>query len=150
MKISTKGRYALRMMVDIAMNGENDNVSIKDVAQRNNISIKYLEQIVNLLSKRGFLKSTRGPQGGYRLSKPPEQYTIGDILRITEGNMAPVSCLEDDENMCERAGKCETLWIWEEFYHVINEFMDSVTLEDIVKKAKEKRKVCGEKQQRER
>lgn len=132
MKISTRGRYALRTMIDIALNGDDDNVSIKDVAKRQNISLKYLEQIVGILSKCGFLRSTRGPQGGYRLSKPPAQYTIGDILRVTEGNVAPVSCLEDEQNICERSGGCETLWVWEGLYKVINDYINNITLEDVL------------------
>ncbi len=132
MKISTKGRYALRMMVDIAINGTDENVAIKDIAKRQNISIKYLEQIVNILSKRGYLKSARGPQGGYRLAGNPADYTIGDILRTTEGNMAPVACLEDETNQCERAHKCDTLWIWEDLYKLINDYIDSITLADII------------------
>lgn len=132
MKISTKGRYALRTMIDIAVNGKDNNVSIKDTAKRQNISLKYLEQIVGILSKCGFLKSTRGPQGGYRLSKAPSQYTIGDILRVTEGNVAPTSCLEDEENLCSRSGECETLWVWEGLYNVINDYIDNITLEDVL------------------
>lgn len=136
MKISTRGRYALRTMLDIAVNGENENVSIKDVAKRQNISLKYLEQIVGILSKCGFLKSTRGPQGGYRLSKTPAQYTIADILKATEGNIAPVSCLEDEINSCSRSDSCETLWVWDGLYKVINEYTNSITLEDIINKSK--------------
>lgn len=132
MKISTRGRYALRTMIDIAVNSEDGNVSIKDIAKRQNISLKYLEQIVGILSKCGFLKSARGPQGGYRLSKPPAQYTIGDILRATEGNVAPISCLEDEENMCVRSDGCETLWVWEGLYKVISDYIDSITLEDVL------------------
>lgn len=136
MKISTKGRYAIRLMLDIAKNSDNvindGNVSIKDIAKRQNISIKYLEQIVNMLSKVGYLKSRRGPQGGYRLTKRPNEYTIGDILRITEGNMAPVDCLEGDINLCERAEFCPTIGFWKGLYDVINNYLDSVTLEDLM------------------
>lgn len=131
MKISTKGRYALRLMLDIAINGKDKNVSIKDVSQRENISIKYLEQIVSMLTRVGYLKSIRGAQGGYRLSKSPDEYTVGDILRITEGSLAPVACLEDEVNQCERADTCPTIKFWEGLNKVINEYVDSVTIGDI-------------------
>jgi len=134
MKISTKGRYALRMMLDIAENGKEGNVTIKDIAARQNISFKYLEQIVTALNKRGYLRSTRGAQGGYRLVKPAKEYTVGDILRVTEGNMAPVACLEDEINQCERKDICNTLWIWEGLYKSVNEYLDSITIADILEK----------------
>lgn len=101
MKISTKGRYALRLMLDLAMNGENNVVRIKDIAERQQISDKYLEQIISVLNKAGYVRSTRGPQGGYSLRKAPEEYTVGDILRLTEGSLAPVACVEE-EGSCER------------------------------------------------
>ena len=97
MKISTKGRYALRLMLDLAMNGENNVVRIKDIAERQQISDKYLEQIISVLNKAGYVRSTRGPQGGYSLRKAPEEYTVGDILRLTEGSLAPVECLANAE-----------------------------------------------------
>ena len=109
MKISTKGRYAVRLMLDVAIHGMDKNVSMRDVAERQNISIKYLEQIVSILTRVGYLKSVRGAQGGYRLTKAPSEYTIGDILRTTEGTLSPVSCLD-----------------------VINKYVDSITLEDLV------------------
>lgn len=132
MKISTKGRYALRLMIDIAMHGTDTNVSIRDVAERQNISVKYLEQIVSMLVRVGYLRSIRGAQGGYRLSGKPSDYTVGDVLRITEGSLAPVSCLEDKENLCDRASECVTLKLWEGLYDVINKYVDSFTLEDLV------------------
>ena len=101
MKISTKGRYALRLMIDVAVHGGEEFVSLKDVAARQGISMKYLEQIAGLLGKAGFLRSGRGALGGYRLTKAPEEYTLGSILRLTEGNLAPVACLETEENACE-------------------------------------------------
>ena len=100
MKISTKGRYALRLMLDIALNDAKTPVRIKDIAERQQISDKYLEQIVSSLNKAGFVKSLRGPQGGYRLTKKPEEYTVGMILRLIEGSLAPVACLDDDINNC--------------------------------------------------
>ena len=105
MKISTKGRYALRLMLDLAMNGENNIVRIKDIAERQQISDKYLEQIISVLNKAGYVRSTRGPQGGYSLRKAPEEYTVGDILRLTEGSLAPVACVEE-EGSCEREVDC--------------------------------------------
>ena len=124
MKISTKGRYAVRLMLDVAIHGMDKNVSMRDVAERQNISIKYLEQIVSILTRVGYLKSVRGAQGGYRLTKAPSEYTIGDILRTTEGTLSPVSCLEDEENTCPR--------LWKGLYDVINKYVDSITLEDLV------------------
>ena len=109
MKISTKGRYALRLMIDVAVHGGEEFVSLKDVAARQGISMKYLEQIAGLLGKAGFLRSGRGALGGYRLTKAPEEYTLGSILRLTEGNLAPVACLETEENACERCGAGPTL-----------------------------------------
>ena len=112
MKISTRGRYALRLMTDVAVHGGEEFVSLKDVAARQGISMKYLEQIAGLLGKAGLLRSGRGAQGGYRLAKPPQEYTLGSILRLTEGNLAPVACLETEENACERCGTCPTLDFW--------------------------------------
>ena len=132
MKISTKGRYALRLMLDVAMHGEDTNVSIRDVAERQDISVKYLEQIVSMLVRVGYLRRIRGAQGGYRLSGKPSDYTVGDVLRITEGSLAPVSCLDDKENLCERANECVTLKLWEGLYDVINKYVDSITLEDLI------------------
>ena len=136
MKISTKGRYSLRMLIDLAMNcKEGEFVSLKEIAQRQNISKKYLEQIVPLLSKAGFLKANRGYQGGYMLSKPADKYTVGEILRLTEGNLAPVACLETDVNDCPRANECITLPVWKGLYDVINKYLDSITLQDIIDKS---------------
>lgn len=134
MKISTKGRYALRMMLDIAMQGKDAVVSLKDISIRQNISVKYQEQIVLLLNRAGFLKSVRGPAGGYRLVKKPEEYSVGDILRAIEGNLAPVACLEDDQNQCARCQKCDTLWFWKGLDNVINEYVDHYTLADFIKR----------------
>lgn len=133
MRISTKGRYALRLMIDLAEHDDGSLISIRDVAERQGISAKYLEQIVGLLSKAGFLRSGRGPQGGYRLARAPEEYTVGDILRLTEGNLAPVACLEDSENRCERSHECATLDFWTGLYAVINQYIDRFTLADLVR-----------------
>ena len=132
MKISTRGRYALRFMIDLAQHNNGEYIALKDVSQRQNISIKYLEQITSLLSKFGLLLSVRGPQGGYKLSKTPAEYKVGDILRITEGNLAPVACLETPVNTCERKETCQTLFLWEGLAKVINEYLDSVSLEHLV------------------
>jgi Rrf2 family protein len=137
MKISTKGRYAIRLMLDIAQHSNGENVSIKDVSKRQGISLKYLEQIVNMLSKAGYLRSQRGSQGGYRLVKSPSEYTVGDILRVTEGDMAPVACLEGEVNQCERAKECPTIAFWEGLYKTINDYMDGTTIADLMKRVKD-------------
>lgn len=132
MKISTKGRYALRLMMDLAMNNTGEPVRIKDIAARQEISDKYLEQIISTLNKAGYVKSIRGPQGGYRLTKAPEQYTVGMILRLTEGSLAPVSCLEDEVNTCPRQDGCATLRLWQMLNTAISDIVDKVTLADVV------------------
>ena len=132
MKISTKGRYALRMMIDIANHGKDRRVSIKEISERQGVSIKYLEQIVTVLTKSGLLRSERGSNGGYALAKPPDQYTVGEILRIIEGKLAPVACLENDENICERKDICATLDFWQGLQKVIDDYVDSATLQDFV------------------
>lgn len=132
MKISTRGRYALRLMVELAGREEGEYVSIKEVSRIQNISVKYLEQITTLLSKAGFLESTRGPKGGHRLKRKPEEYSIGEILSVTEGSLAPIACLEDSPNQCPRAGECSTLSFWEGLYEVIREYVNDKTLEDLL------------------
>ena len=134
MKISTKGRYALRVMLDIAHYGGNENVSLKEISAREGISVKYLEQIVAQLGKLGLLKSVRGTLGGYRLARLPKEYTVGEILRVTEGSLAPVACLDSDRNECERYLECPTIKVWEGLYEVINKYVDSITLEDLLEK----------------
>lgn len=136
MKVSTKGRYALRLMLDLALE-EKQIVKLKDVAKRQEISIKYLEQIISILQKCGYVKSMRGPGGGYTLAKKPEEYTVGMILRQIEGSLAPVSCLEEEENSCSRSGNCVTLRLWQMLYDAINEVVDHVTLADLVEWEKE-------------
>ncbi|MBD5081023.1 MAG: Rrf2 family transcriptional regulator [Ruminococcaceae bacterium] len=131
MKISTKGRYALRMMIDIAENQESGSVSLKDISKRQDISLKYLEQIVGLLTRAGFLKSRRGAGGGYVLTKTPDKYTVGDILRVTEGNLAPVACLEEKDNLCPKAESCKAVKYWQGLYDVINNYLDGTTLLDL-------------------
>lgn len=132
MKISTKGRYALRLMLDIAMNDKERPVRIKEVAERQEVSDKYLEQIVSVLNKAGYVRSIRGPQGGYRLTREPEEYVVGDILRLTEGSLAPVSCLEYPDATCEREDECATLELWKRLDEAIKGVIDHVTLEDLI------------------
>ena len=134
MKISTKGRYALRLMLDLAQNQKDGFVALKDIAERQDISKKYLEQIVPILNRAGLLKTTRGYQGGYMLAKSPQSYTVGDILRITEGSLAP--CLEDEENQCDKYETCMTVGVWKGLYKVINNYLDSITLQDILDKSR--------------
>ncbi len=138
MKISTRGRYALRLMLDLAMAPEDEYVSIKSIAARQEISEKYLEQIITVLSRSGFVRSIRGAQGGYKLAKPAEDYTVGMILRIIEGNLVPVACMEDDPNQCPRSAKCATLEVWRQLNDAINGVVDHITLADLVKKQVEK------------
>ena len=132
MKISTKGRDALRVMVDIAENGKDGSVSISEISNRQEISNKYLEQIISKLVKANFLKSSRGQTGGYKLVKKPSEYRVGDILRVSEGNLSPLKCLHDYK--CLRQEKCLTFDFWEGLDKVINNYADSVTLEDLLKK----------------
>ena len=132
MKISTKGRYALRMLLDLAERGDGGFVSLKEIAERQNISRLYLEQIDSLLNTSDILRANRGKQGGYRLAMDPAEYTVGQILRITESNLAPVACLEDKTNRCDRAVFCKTLPLWKGFYQVINNYFDGITLRDLL------------------
>ena len=136
MKISTKGRYALRMMLDLAEHRDSGFIALKDIAARQNISKKYLEQIVPLLNRSDILQTNRGFQGGYRLSKDPGQYTVGDILRITEGSLAPVACLDMETNDCPRRGICPTLTLWEGLSEVIQNYLNSITLQDLLDKSR--------------
>ena len=136
--ISTKGRYALRLMIDIASYSTGDPVTLKDVSKRQDVSIKYLEQVVSLLVKRGYLISVRGNNGGYLLSKAPKEYTAGDIIRCAEGTLAPVSCLQTDCNVCPRKDICSTLDFWKGFNDAVNNYVDNVTLADLVEQYKAK------------
>ncbi|MGN0492501.1 MAG: RrF2 family transcriptional regulator [Acutalibacteraceae bacterium] len=138
MKISTKGRYALRMLIDLAEHQNCGFVALKDIAERQNISKKYLEQIIPIFNKSDILKTTRGSQGGYKLSRSPDKYTVGEILRLTEGSLAPVDCLNEDPISCERSGECPTLPVWQGLYRVINEYLDGITLQDILDRQKER------------
>ena len=132
MKISTKGRYSLRMLLDLAEHMNQGFVSLKDISERQNISKKYLEQLVTLLNRPDILRTNRGNKGGYMLAKEPSRYTVGQILRITEGGLCPVSCMEDDPNRCARRVFCKTLPVWQGLEKVINNYLDSITLKDIL------------------
>ena len=132
MKISTKGRYALRLMMDLAENNNGSPISLKDVARRQEISDKYLEQIISILNKAGYVRSVRGAQGGYLLKNPPEDYTVGMILRQTEGNLAPVACIEDDEIVCDRQQQCVTSIVYKKINDAISGVVDNITLQDLV------------------
>ena len=145
MMISTKGRYALRTMLDLALNDEGEYIPLRDIAERQDISVKYLEQIVSTLTRAGFVRSVRGTGGGYRLARKPEEYTVGMILRLTEGNLAPVACLEFEQNNCPRAARCVTLDIWKKLYDAINSVVDNITLADLVRNAKGVQNVEAEK-----
>lgn len=137
MRISTKGRYAILLMLDIAQHSNGGNVALKDVSKRQDISLKYLEQIVNTLSRAGFLRSQRGSRGGYKMLRRPEEYTIGDILRVTEKDLAPVSCLEDEVNRCPKVKKCPTIKFWSGLYELINNYLDGTSIADIMHNAEE-------------
>lgn len=132
MLISSKGRYALRVMLDLAENSNGQFIPLKDITRRQNISQKYLESIMVMLSKSGFVEAMHGKGGGYRLSKEAKEYKIGDILRLTEGTLAPVMCLEENAKECERADTCQTLPLWAGLNKVISDYLDNISLEDIL------------------
>lgn len=132
MKISTKGRYALRLMMDLAENNTGSPISLKDVAERQDISDKYLEQIISILNKAGYVRSVRGAQGGYMLKMEPQNYTVGMILRQTEGSLAPVACIEDDEIVCDRQQQCVTSIVYKKINDAISGVVDNITLQDLV------------------
>lgn len=138
MKISTKGRYALRLMLDLATYNTGEPVSIKDIAARQQISEKYLEQIIAILNKAGYVRSIRGAQGGYMLKRDAKDYTVGMILRLTEGDLAPVSCVGADSAECERKSGCVTVRIWEQINEAVNNVVDNITLADLLEWQAEK------------
>ncbi len=138
MKISTRGRYALRMMLDLAAAPADEFITIKSIAARQEISEKYLEQIITVLSRGGFVKSARGAQGGYKLSKPAEEYTVGMILRLIEGSLVPVACMEDEPNQCPRCEECVTLDVWKQLNDAISGVVDNITLAQLVNNQKKK------------
>lgn len=131
MTISTKGRYALRIMLDLGAHiGE--TVKLKDIAARQEISEKYMEQIIAVLNKSGYVRSTRGAQGGYQLVKQPQEYTVGMILRLTEGSLAPVECLAENAFPCERNGRCATVEVYKRIYNAVNDVIDNITVQDLL------------------
>lgn len=138
MKISTKGRYALRMMLDLASNDKGQYIKIKEIAKRQNISDKYLEQIITVLSRAGFVKSVRGASGGYRLTKNPGEYTVGMILRLTEGSLAPVACLCEETELCERFELCATIEVYKRIDEAVKSVIDHTTLADLLEIQKKK------------
>ncbi len=135
MMISTRGRYALRVMIDLAEHPSADYIPMKDVAARQEISLKYLEKIMPVLTKAGLVEGQHGKGGGYRLCREPEDYPIGEILRLTEGELAPVACLECGAKPCPRMGSCRTIGMWRRFYALINDYFDNITLADLMKEA---------------
>ena len=135
MMISTRGRYALRMMLGLAEHSDEGYVALKDIALRQDISKKYLEQIIPVLNRSGLLQTSRGFQGGYRLIKKPSEYTVLEILTATEGSLAPVSCLESEENNCPRKGECLTLPVWQGLKDAVENYLGSITLEDVLSSA---------------
>lgn len=142
MKISTKGRYALRLMLDLAYNHTGSFIPIKNISQRQDISDKYLEQIITQLSRAGLVKSARGAQGGYMLAKEPQEYTVGEILRLLEGNLAPVACVDDTNDACTRADECVTMEVWREIKDAVNKVVDNITLADLVEQQRQKCRCC--------
>lgn len=137
MKISTRGRYAIRLMQDLAQNDTDSYVTIKSISERQEISSKYLEQIISALSRAGFVKSVRGSQGGYKLARPAEEYTVGAILRLIEGSLVPVACMDDETNQCPRCDTCVTLDIWKQIDDAVSSVVDNITLADLVKKQRQ-------------
>lgn len=133
MMISTKGRYAMRVMVDLTEHNTGEYIPLKDIASRQDISRKYLESIMTVLSKAGFVDALRGKGGGYRLNRTPNEYTVSSVLKLTEGTLAPVSCLESEHNNCVRAANCRTLPIWTELDNIINNYLDGITVGDLAK-----------------
>lgn len=138
MKISTKGRYALRLMLDLAVYNTGEPIALKDIAARQSISEKYLEQIISVLNKAGYVRSIRGAQGGYILTRSPKEYTVGMILRLTEGELTPVNCVGKDAVPCDRSDGCVTIKIWQKMYDAVNEVVDGITLENLVEWQNEK------------
>lgn len=137
MTISTKGRYALRIMMDLA-NHMGETIKLKEIASRQDISEKYMEQIIAVLNKAGYVRSTRGAQGGYQLVKAPKEYTVGMILRLTEGSLAPVECLAENALPCGREGGCATVEVYRRIYAAVNDVIDSTTVQDLIEIEHEK------------
>ena len=130
--ISTRGRYALRVMIDLAEHMDNGYIPMKEVAERQGISLKYLERIMPALSKSNLVEGVHGKGGGYRLSRRPEDYTAGEILRLAEGDLAPVACLECNAKSCSRRANCKTISMWKKFFDITNEYFDNITIADLL------------------
>lgn len=133
MIVSTRGRYALRVLIDLAEHGGNGRIPLKDIAERQEISRKYIESIMALLSKNGFVDGVHGKGGGYKLNRSPQEYRVGDILRLTEGTLVPVSCLENGDGGCPKKDKCRTISMWTKLDELIESYLDSVTVWDLMK-----------------
>lgn len=133
MIVSTKGRYALRVMIDMAEQNPDERTPLKEIAERQEISQKYIEAIMTMLSKNGFVEAVHGKGGGYKLNKKPEEYRVGDILRLTEGSLSPVACLEKGAPECPRKNICRTLPLWSKLDDLVENYLDSVTLADLMK-----------------
>ncbi|MDD4124669.1 MAG: RrF2 family transcriptional regulator [Eubacteriales bacterium] len=131
MLISTKGRYALRVMIDLAEHDSGEYIPLNEIAQRQDISEKYLESIISVLSKAGYLNGLRGKGGGYKLTRKPGQYTVGSILKLTEGSLAPVSCIGNKQNRCEKSAECKTLPMWEKLSGMIDDYLEGITLAEL-------------------
>ena len=132
MMISTRGRYALRVMIDLAEHSNGGYIPMKEVAQRQEISLKYIERIVPVLTKSGCVEGVHGKGGGYRLTRPPEDYTVGEILRLAEGDLSPVACLQEGAKPCPRAAECRTLPMWKEYYDLTRRYFDGITLANLL------------------
>ncbi|MBQ8177531.1 MAG: Rrf2 family transcriptional regulator [Oscillospiraceae bacterium] len=132
MMISTRGRYALRVLIDLAEHNNGKYIPMKDVAERQEISLKYLERILPVLVKNGLVEGVHGKGGGYKLNRSPEKYTVGEILRLTEGNLAPVACLGCEAEPCRKSSTCKTISMWNEFYSITNRYFDGITIADLV------------------
>ena len=137
MLISTRGRYALRVMIDLAETGKEGKVAMKTIAQRQGLSLKYLEQILPVLTKGGLVEGVQGKGGGYRLCRKPEEYKVGEILRLTEGDLSPVPCLSNRADPCARRGSCRTIRMWDDFYQLTRDYFDGITLADLMEKPEE-------------
>ena len=137
MKVSTKGRYALRIMLDLALNDTGEYIPLKDISRRQDITVKYLEQIITLLNKAGYLRSMRGNSGGYRLARGPKEYVVGDILRTTEGSLSPLACLSPGAPPCDKRPFCPTQTFWKGLDDVIAKYIDSFTLYDLMEQEKQ-------------
>ena len=131
MKVSTRGRYALRVLIDLAEHNNGSYIPMKDVAARQELSLKYLERIVPTLTKAKLIAGVHGKGGGYKLTRSPEEYPVGEVLRLTEGDLAPVACLAHDADPCPRAAECRTLKMWQGFYDMTNKYFDGISIADL-------------------